>query len=427
MNTSGAASATAKQRAWLLAIWQIAICLAACAILFSRRPDAIVHAQFYAEDGHVWFADAYNRGWWRALFYAQDGYFQTCPRLGAALALLFPMARAPLVLNVIAIVIEALPVNLLLSSRSSAWGSLRFRICLAGVYLALPNTVEISLGITESQWLLALSVFLLLVADVPRGRAGRCFDLFLLLLSGLSGPFCIFLLPFAIFLAWRRRDPRRRTPAIALAACGLAQAFSLFVLDAHIRPHYTLGVNAAMFARLVGGNVVLGTLVGRNFLAAKSGSGLLAVLVCATVIGMAIVVVCFVRSKLEMRLFLVLTGMLFAGSILSPVTYPPPGSTVWHVLAYASACRYWFFPSVAFAWSLLWCARSLGGIWKMAPAILLGLMCFCVVLDWREPAQNASHYAEYIGSFQAAPTGTVMTFPENPDGWNVRLVKHGSF
>src|ERR1039457_6643827 len=103
--------------------WQHgAISLFACAILAARRPDAIFHSQFWAEDGHVWFADAYNLGWWQALFQVHTGYFQTFPRLGASLALLVPLSLAPLLLNLLAIAVRALPVNLLLSARSSAWG-----------------------------------------------------------------------------------------------------------------------------------------------------------------------------------------------------------------------------------------------------------------------------------------------------------------
>src|ERR1039457_6186574 len=92
--------------------WQHgAISLFACAILAARRPDAIFHSQFYAEDGHVWFADAYNLGWWPALFRTWTGYFLTLPRLAAALALLVPLLRAPLLLNIVAICIQALPAS----------------------------------------------------------------------------------------------------------------------------------------------------------------------------------------------------------------------------------------------------------------------------------------------------------------------------
>jgi hypothetical protein len=40
-----------------------AVFIAATVIVFSRSPIAFLHPQLSAEDGHVWYADAYNRGW----------------------------------------------------------------------------------------------------------------------------------------------------------------------------------------------------------------------------------------------------------------------------------------------------------------------------------------------------------------------------
>jgi hypothetical protein len=98
-----------------LRLWQhCAVFLLACALIVSRRPDAVFHAQFWAEDGRYFFADAYNVGWWAAIFRAYGGYFHALPRLGAAFALLVPFSLAPLVLNLIAISAQALPVNLML-------------------------------------------------------------------------------------------------------------------------------------------------------------------------------------------------------------------------------------------------------------------------------------------------------------------------
>jgi len=55
-------------------------------ILFSRRPDAILNAQFYAEDGARWFADAYHMGW-RCLLIPDSGYLQTVSRIIGLLSL----------------------------------------------------------------------------------------------------------------------------------------------------------------------------------------------------------------------------------------------------------------------------------------------------------------------------------------------------
>jgi hypothetical protein len=57
---------------------------------------------------------------------------------------------------------------------------------------------------------------------------------------------------------------------------------------------------------------------------------------------------------------------------------------------------------------------------------LLGIICFTVPLAWRFPGFNDIHFAEYANRFEAAPTGTVMIIPGNPDGWDTRLVKHAS-
>jgi len=214
-----------------LRVWQHGVVfLLACAVIISRRPDAVFHVQFYAEDGHVWYADAYNLGWWPALFRTWTGYFLTLPRIAASLALLVPLYRVPLFLNLVAIFVQALPVNLLLTVRSSVWGSLRFRSLLAGMYVILPNCSEISYGITDANFLLALSAFILLMAYAPQSIKWRLFDIFILLLCGLSGPFCIFLLPLSVFLVWKYRDRWRYVPVGIFAFSCLVQLLSLLVL-----------------------------------------------------------------------------------------------------------------------------------------------------------------------------------------------------
>ena len=245
--------------------------LIACAILVTRRPDAIFHAQFFAEDGHVWYAEAYNLGWLTTLFRAQDGYFQTLPRLAGALAQLVPLALAPMVLNLIAIAVEAIPVILLLSTRSSVWGSLHFRALLACAYLVLPNSREMIAILTSSQWILALSVFLLLAASTPKGVAVRIFDISILLLSGLTGPFCFFLFPVAFFLAWKRRGLWRFAEAGLLAALCAVQAWGLLVVDPSGRAHAPLGAGFGLFTRLLASQIFLGALFGGNALAVNAG------------------------------------------------------------------------------------------------------------------------------------------------------------
>jgi hypothetical protein len=136
------------------------------------------------------------------------------------------------------------------------------------------------------------------------------------------------------------------------------------------------------------------------------------------------VALCFVRSPLPIKLLVVLAAALLAISLLSPTTYPPAGTSVWELLARAGGVRYWYLPTIACAWLLVSAAHNGGQVIKAASVMLLCAMCFGIVLDWRIPPLKDLHFAEDAQRFEAAPAGTIFTFPENPEGWNMRLVKH---
>src|SRR5438552_16115464 len=53
---------TAAQKRYVVSLFHVVILIAAFLIVFSRRPDAILNAQFFAEDGPRWYADAYQFG-----------------------------------------------------------------------------------------------------------------------------------------------------------------------------------------------------------------------------------------------------------------------------------------------------------------------------------------------------------------------------
>jgi hypothetical protein len=402
------------------------IFLLACAVIISRRPDAVFHAQFFAEDGHVWYAEAYNLGWWNALLRSQDGYFQTFPRLGAALALLVPLSQAPLALNLIAICVQALPVNVLLSFRSSAWGSLRFRSVLACIYLGLPNCFELHETITGAQWRLAFCAFLLLVAFRPQSRAGRVFDLSIFSLCGLTGPFCILLSPIALFVAWQRRERWRWVTAGILCATSLLEASNLLRGGIAGRPHVALGASLATLIRMIAGQLYLGTFIGSNALAARPGIGAFIVFACIAAGGTLLMAICFFRSGWNLRLLIIFSGMVVVASLVSPTLGQINGYTGFEALVRGAAARYWFFPDLAFAWSILFCFRNGNQVLKAVSVGLLCIMCFGFAARWEYPAFRDEHFAEYVKTFASAPAGTAVVIPENPEGWNARLIRHDS-
>ena len=61
---------------------------------------------------------------------------------------------------------------------------------------------------------------------------------------------------------------------------------------------------------------------------------------------------------------------------------------------------------------------------KVVSVVLLCVMCFTITFDWRVPPLKDLHFAEAAQRFEAAPAGTSMTFPQNPAGWDMQLIKH---
>lgn len=406
--------------------WQIAAFLISCAAIVSRRPDAVFHAQFYAEDGVNWFADAYNRGWLRALFIPYQGYLHLVPRLASALAQLVPFLYAPLVQNLIAIAIQALPVCLLLSPRSQGWGSLRFRFLLAFLYLFLPNTAEMMGSVTESQWILTLCALLLLVGLPPRSKPGWAAGITLIILCSFTGPFCLFLLPMAVFLLWRGRweDRWLRTATLLLLLGSIVQGFCLLAHHS-VRHQIPLGTSLKLFARILGGQIYLGTLLGGNQLSAILSVRALTVV---SIIGTLIILAClrWIKRR-EMRLLIILSALLFAAALCNPVLYAPPSFTGWYVLSVTQLLKhYWFFPTLAFAWSLVYCFFSGRQGLQIVSGICLFFMLIGLVRDHHYQPFRDLNYPAYARQFDSSPSGTIITIPIYPGGdWAIlKITKH---
>ena len=405
--------------------WELGVIFVlTCAVFVARKPDAILQAQFWAEDGHVWFADAYNIGW-SALLRAQDAYLQTLPRLAAGFAVHLPITIAPLALNCLSICLQAIPAIILLSCRSSGWGNLRFRVLLAGMYVVMPNSREMIANITSSQWILAFCCFLLLVGAPPKGTAARALDAIAFLLCGVSGPFCFFLLPVAIILAYGRRHTSRVAwiPAVLFASTCLIQSCFLLAIDSTGRAHATLGASPDLLMRILSADVVLGTLLGANGLGGCSSFLGISFLLSSVVAAAGLLVFELRRLPREMKLLCLFSFAVLAASLASPVVYPPPGETRWAILAQVGGIRYWFFPSLVFAWLLLYCSQSKCIPFKRVSILLLAVMCFGIARDFRQAKLEDLRFPEYAKQLESAPSGAILTIPENPPGWNMQLRK----
>lgn len=399
---------------------QVVLFVSAFAVIFSRRPDAVLHPQFFAEDG-MWYADAYNIGGIRPLLtpFAGSGYLHTLNRITALLAQFVPLARGPLLFNLVAIAVQILPVQFLASSRCAWLGSISNRLLLGFLYLALPNTAQINANLTNAQWHLELLAFLVIIAAPAVTLGWRCFNVLVALMCSLTGPFGLLLAPVCALLWWKNRSRHALRLLVMFAAGALVQGLMILRAAPAHRLHGRLGATPELLAKILADQVFLGTLVGANSLCHTNSA-------CAFLValaGISIFAYAWSKGPVELKLFIALAGLALAAPLLFP-----PGSELpaWQFLEQPGATgRYWFIPMLAFAATLVWMlnaatARAL----RSAAMIALLLMSFGIVRQWRYPAFVDLSFAEYSKKFEAAPKGTLFTIPLNPPGWSMQLVKH---
>lgn len=331
--------------------WQAVIFLVSFAILVSRRPDAIFRPEFFIEDGPIFYAQAYNAGLQHPLFWTYSGYLHTLPRLVADLAQFFPLAYAPLLFNLMALTLQILPVQMLLSSRLSAIGSVPARLFRALLYLSLPNTSEVHVNLAGAHWRLATLAFLVIVSAPPRSTGARVFDYFAVLMRGLMGPLAIMLTPVA-FLAWRNsREHWKLILTSTLATCAGVQGSLILIAGRSQRLKEPLGANLGSLLEILANHVFMAALMGRNILFHAHPLGALVV----ASLGIATLLYGLYRGPLQLKLFIIFAYSVLACSLASPMMPWPVVSGIpagphlpgWQVLALGGGnnaigtCRCW--------------------------------------------------------------------------------------
>lgn len=405
---------------WLFILVAVLLILGA---VISRRPDALFRAQFWAEDGSVWFSEAHNLGPVQALALPKGGDFQTFPRLAAAFALVFPLAQAPLVMNLLAILIQVAVPVFLLTERFAYAGNKGVRLLMAFLLLAVPTSPEVHANVTNSMTFLALLAFLVFVAEPPNNIAWRIFDITVICLSGATGPFAVFLLPIAVLVYWIRRWPWTRV-LLSLQFCAAAvQAITIFRTSALMRSSAPRGATGMLLSRIFGGQLIVHPLLGLNYFFRHPANANVVCLI-ASAGGVLLVIYVLAKGTLELRLFVVFSGLLFAAALWSPqASLVQPQ---WQAMTCPGcAGRYWLIPVVAFSWCYVW----LLGRGKPTAIRIVGVLAIVAsgytgLRYWRYQSFADMNFSKYAHQFEQTPVGQDLVIPINPGGWKVTLHKH---
>lgn len=408
---------------WLPPFFVLAVLLVA-----SRRPDVILHATFWAEDGWQWYPDAYAQGW-RSLLHPWTGYLQTLSRMVAILCQPFPLSWAPTLFAAAAIAVQAATATFMLSARLDRICPGRaVRAVFALLYLLLPNSFEVYANLTNAQWHLALWAFLVCVGRSPAGPAGRLLDALVLILSGLSGPCCILLLPVALLVAARRRDRAAIERALLVSLCCLVQLWCLFGNGAS-RAAPLLGAGPRRLALILSLQVILPLLLGRHGTTFYQQSpywqdGLIPCLVAA---GAAVLTLRALLSGPPLvRLACLFAGGVMAAALLRPAIGSP--APAWHLMSMPDVGdRYYLLPMLAWAVVLFALAADHAALFRWIARALLLLLAVTLPGDWHLPTSfpigGRTDFVPLAHAFARAPAGTEMRFPVHPLGMRPMVLR----
>lgn len=399
----------------------------AVAVILSRKPDAVLNAQFWAEDGSVWYKQAYEMGW-QSLLFPQNGYFQTVSKLTASLAQWASLSGAPLFFNAIALAFKVLPILLVCSRRGcrlfpGQWG--RFLLC--AFYLAHPYSWEVFLNVTNIHWHLSLAVIVLLYFDSWEEPWQKLSDVTLTALCGLSGIFALFLAPIAIW-RWRSlRDRRSLVLSALLTTAAIIQVSAIITTASDNRSSAPLGASLDGLFRILGGQVAAAGLLGDQWSILFAMSWWQDSIVLPLVSsGFAALVFARALSKGSpvLRGLIVFAAAVVAAALVSPQISGTQAQ--WPLFERPLVGgRYVFIPIIALHASLIWIAANDARTWyrRAATLALLAVALVAVPASWRISPYQDLEFQEHAIGFETAPPGTVVEIPINPPGWSLRLRK----
>lgn len=216
----------AAHRGWK----QLLLTAAVFAILVARVPLLWSACEFVAEDGWVFFADAWNHSFPGSLLLPYAGYFHLVPRLIAELCSGLPIASQPHAYAAIALALDAAILALFylpVFRRFVPSDAIRALIVL--VLALAPNAQNLGL-VLGLHWYLAFALTLILISPAPTTLAGQVWLALATILCTWSSPSTIVLIAFALPAWWRDRTPANRIKlGVMLASLFLVAVFAVMM------------------------------------------------------------------------------------------------------------------------------------------------------------------------------------------------------
>jgi hypothetical protein len=365
-------------------LWSL-VCIV---LLVLREPGSVLHPQLWAEDGPVFFLG--SRQGLAAWFEPYRGYYHLLPRIIATVASYVDPAYVPHVYVYGALLVTALVIGRIFSSRLEISG----RVFMALAVVLVPHLGEVFFTPTNIQWIAALALVVTVWMRDPESQADWVADIATVVLAGLSGPFSVFAAPVFLWRALRRRSRPSWILCAVVSAIAALQAWQL-QLDA---PAVNADARAVPFAlwnalQVFSARVPLGLFGAQTWISHLSRTQ-----TALAGIGLLLGVLWLITQRdrrAEARWMLVLFG-----AILLAVTFWKIRPDTWDYRAIFHADRYFYLPKVLGVWLLALTATTADLRGRVACAALAGVLIASLAV-FRLPAKPRDKWQQNVPALRA--------------------------
>lgn len=166
-------------------------------IFFYRSPFIFLNGRFMAEEGSIYFANAYQFGFLYSFLFVDltSGYINLWANISGILANLFSLKFAPLVSNYLALIPKIFIIILVLYNKSILLVKFEYKVLVCFlIFLSPTNVPEIWLNSINSQIFFCIISFILVFSHYEGNRINY-FHLILIFIAGLTGVYSCILFP----------------------------------------------------------------------------------------------------------------------------------------------------------------------------------------------------------------------------------------
>jgi len=165
----------------------VMILISSVIVVIIRHIEFFIYPRFWAEEGRVYFLDAYINKF-SSLWDSHQGYYSIIPNFATYFATYAPLEYAPLVTTFISFLVQLLPFYLILINKSDLLNTSFKKILASMVILFIAHTGEIWLNTITSQFHFIIILFLLLIDNKSAlKKLKKALYLVLAFVGGLSG------------------------------------------------------------------------------------------------------------------------------------------------------------------------------------------------------------------------------------------------